>query len=558
MPFDLDRILRGACGGIQERDADLPAWLAQSWQDPDGFMAALGQLRDSATGLKSRPGQQADFFSDLAVRHSASDAVALRAFDPVDGWQTLTYRDLHRRAAVRASSWAAQGVKAGAKVCLIHRVGPELCISLLAALRLGARFALLPPLGGAFVTRRIAAFAPDHLSAEPRYAGLFRGFESLVLQDRGEAAPGFTSHTYRPLDQLALVFSPLVDAPDRGVWLNADEALRGALRDGLFTFSLRSKDVLAAPGFATLQHLPALLFATFLRGATFLHLRVQDLARDPSLLKSTPIRALGVCAGLRDLLLRDPAVRLPEVSFWFRNPEEPIDWIAWPRWMEQCGLAEVPASNVLVDPAAGGSVLFSFPQKGQIHTEVLPIPGRSWALDDLNLSGQPAPGDIGLLGPVPKKGRPPGYVVLSKVRGRYHYAGTRSPRRDGRVFPAAEVVAVAEAMPGVSGASVVAVPSGGAPVQSSFVLLVFIGGSGGAPSREEIGRRIELQMGAPHLPDRIELVPLYPHRDDAGKTDDGWCKAQYLTGALHFKAQHRMYQALTALRDALRAKQEPG
>lgn len=549
MRFDVKEILRS----LAARPPDgppAPEWLARSWADPDGFAAALADFQDGGTPAKSRPGLRFDFFYDLTVRHAATDRVVLRTWDKPHGWQSLTYRQLHDRAAQRASAWAAQGVKARAKVCLLYQVGEELLVSMLAALRLGACIGCLPPEGRAFVRRRLAAFSPDHLAAEPRQAPLFEGFEKLLLKDAGGGPPGFASHTYQPQDPVALVFSPLVDPCDRGVLLNADEAFRGALRDGLWTFALDPGDILAAPGFALLQHLPALLFATLLRGATYLHLDLADLARDVSPLLRHPIRALGVSADLRDLLLRVPQARLNGLGHWFRNLEEPIDWIAWQKWVEQMGLKEVPTSNVLVDPAAGGAVLASARRTGAVHADVDPVPGRRWELRDLNLSGQRAPGDIGLFTGLPDKGRPAPYVVLSRVRGQLHYAGTRAPRRDGRVYPSAEVAEAVSAMPSVLGASVVAVPAGGVPSRARFVLLVFVGGAKNPPSSAGLQRRVELQVGPAHLPDDVKVFPLHP-RFAKGRIDDVWCKAQYLTGALHEKSRDEMFLALTALRDRL-------
>lgn len=555
MPFDVKEILRSLAA--RPRDGEpAPEWLARSWADPDGFAAALTDFQNSGTPAKSRPGLRFDFFYDFAVRHAATNRVALRTWDKARGWQSLTYQELHDRAAQRASAWAGQRVKAGAKVCLVYQPGEELLVSMLAALRLGACIGYLPPEGREFVRRRIAAFAPDHLAAEPRQAPLFKGFEKLLLKSKGGGAAGFASHTYQPQDPVALVFSPLVDPCDRGVLLNADEAFRGALRDGLSTFGLDPGDVLAAAGFPLLQHLPALLFATLLRGATYLHLDLGDLSRDVSPLLRYPIRALGVSAELRDLLLRVPQARFTGLGHWFRNVEEPIDWIAWQKWGEQMGLKEVPTFNVLVDPAAGGAVLASARRPGAVHADIDPVPGRSWELRDLNLTGQPAPGDIGVFTGLPDKGRPLPYVVLSRVRGQLHYAGTRVPRRDGRVFPSAEVAQAVSPMPSVLGASVVAVPEGGVPSRARFILVVFVGGAKNPPSTADLQKRVELEVGPMHLPDDVKVFPLHP-RFTKGRIDDVWCKAQYLTGALHEKSQDEIFLALTALRDELLAKQAP-
>lgn len=548
MPFDVRKILEQLEAGTAS-GAGVPAWLRESWEDPDGFAAALAEAHAGrGSPLKSRIGQNHDFFQDFVVRHGASELIALRTYERTRGWQALSYRQLQEHAGRRAAAWAQQGVKPGAKVCLFYPPGPELLVSLVAALSLGACISFLPPVGRRFIARRLAALAPEHIAAEPHQVLLLEGFEQHLLHSRHVGNPFFTSYSYRPGEPVGLLFSPLAEPPDTPVPLTADMAWRGALVDGLLTFGLGPGDGLAAPGFHPLQHLPALLFATLLRGATFIHLELDDLEVRPALLMEHPPRALGVTPALREVLLR---ARLPlkGVGHWFRNPEEPLDWQSWRDWVKQCGLSEAPVSNVLVDAAAGGTVLCSPRRVGDIHSEAAPAPGRRWALKDLNQSGQEAPGDVGLFSLVPEKGRPPPYVVLPRIRGQYHYGGTRDARREGRLYLSSEVNEALKGLPGLCGTCVFPVPTGGTSGHYRHLLLAFTGSQApqAAASPADIRRRIELLLGPEHLPDRIEFFPLHPRREQ-GQLDDAWCQSQFLTGALHRKASHPMFQALTALR----------
>lgn len=563
MPFDVRKIVEQLEAGAAP-DAGMPSWLPESWSDPDGFTAALADAHAGrGTPLKSRTGQHYDFYQDIVVRHATTDRIALRTYDKTRGWQALSYRQLHEQAGRRATVWAQQGVKPGAKVCLFYPPGPELLVSLAAALGLGACVSFLPPTGRAFIKRRLAKLGPDHIAAEPHQVLLLEGFEKQLLLGRDQGAPIFASHTYKPAEPVGLLFSPLSETPDTPVPLTAGDAWRGALVDGLLTFGLGPGDALAAPGFHPLQHLPALLFATLLRGATFIHLEPADVEARPALLNEHPLRALGVTPATRDVLLRTRTT-LKGVGHWFRNPEEPLDWQSWRDWLKQGGLASVPFSNVLVDATAGGTVLCSqrrvveitpadtvlpLQRRGDVHMEVAPAPGLAWALKDANQSGQDAVGDVGLFTPLPDKKRFPAYVVLSRIRSQYHYGGTRDARREGRVYLVGEVTETLEGHPGLRGASVLSVPAGGTAVQHRFVLLAFTGApTPEAPvSQADLRRRVELQLGAEHLPDRMEFFPLYPHRKKE-KTDAAWCQSQFVTGALYRKSQHPMFQALTALR----------
>ncbi|MGZ3459744.1 MAG: long-chain fatty acid--CoA ligase, partial [Archangium sp.] len=537
----------------------VPDWQQESWKDPEGFAAALAVAHvGRGAPLKSRTGQHYDFFHDLVVRHGNSDRIALRSYDRRSGWQVLGYKQLHEQAARRATEWAKQGVKAGAKVCLLYSVGSELLISLAAALGLGACISFLPPQGRRFIARRLEALEPDHIAAEPHQVLLLAGFEKQLLNSRGQASPAFTSHTYKPDEPVGLLFSPLVEPPGTPALLTAEDAWRGALVDGLLTFSLGPGELLAAPGYHPLQHLPAFLFTTLLRGATYLHIELADLEANPALLTEQPLRALGVTPALRDLLLRT-RTPLKSVAHWFRNPEEPIDWQAWRAWVKQCGLSTVPSSNVLVDPAAGGAVLGSPRRVRDVHTEAPPAPGRLWALHDVNMSGQEAPGDVGVFALLPNEERPPAYVVLTRAYGLYHYGGPRTARREGRVYPAAEVAEAVQELAFVRGATVVPAPTGGVAGHYRHVLLVFTGAQAQQASAwlQEIRRCLELQLGAEHLPDRTEFIPLYPRKVD-GQVDEAWCHAQYQTGALYRKSSDPLFQALTALRGHLLEKEGQG
>lgn len=174
------------------------------------------------------------------------------------------------------------------------------------------------------------------------------------------------------------------------------------------------------------------------------------------------------------------------------------------------------------------------------------------------MSGQQAPGDLGVFTLMPPDERPPGYLVLTRAFGVYHYGGPRSARRDGRVYPGAEVSAAVAELPFVRGACVVPAPTGGVAGHYRQVLLVFTGAQAPTPGPwlQELRRCIEQQLGAEHLPDRTEFVPLYPRRVK-GRVDEGWCHTQYLTGALYRKSSDPLFQHLTALRGQLLEKQGP-
>lgn len=549
MPFDLRAIL-AQLDAASPAEAGMPTWLPQSWADPEGFTAALAPAHvGRGAPFKSRAGQHFDFFHDLVGRHASTDRVALRAFERGRGWQTLTYRQLHEQSAKRAAAWAQQGVKPGAKLCLVLHPSPELLVSMAAALALGACITLLPPVGRRFVARRLAELKPDHVMAEPHQTPLLGDFARCLLPTQGPGTPAFSSYTYKPGEVVGLLFSPLADPPSVPMPLLAEDAWLGALVDGLLTFGLSPGEALAAPGFHPLQHLPALLFTTLLRGATYVHLEPGDVEATPSLLTEHPLRALGITSATRDVLLRT-RTSLKGLGHWFRNAESLLDWQAWREWVKQCGMASVPCFNVLVDSTAGGAVLCSQRRVGDIHTECPPAPGRRWALHDLNQSGQEAASDSGLFALLPTENRLPSYAVIVRLRNSFHYAGPRDARREGRVYPFDEVTETLMEEPGPPvSTSLVPVPVGGMAGDYRYVMLVFTGAQppAAAPTHADLRRRIELQMGPEFVPDRFEFFPLFPRLKE-GRVDTEWCQTQYFTGALHHKASDPLNQALTALR----------
>jgi hypothetical protein len=310
-----------------------------------------------------------------------------------------------------------------------------------------------------------------------------------------------------------------------------------------------------------------MLFAAWIMGATYLHISEQDAVFDPALLEIYPLRTMGLTPRVRDAYLQARRGHRPPWAHVVRNPEEPCDWEAWRAFLEGCDLGEVPISNLVLDAAAGGALLSSARRPGKPYLanlqSVVPAPGRPWQLLDFTRSGQPSAADAGVYARLSgdKKPKPiePQYLVLARRGAEYLYGGTLEPRRCGRVFPVDEVLAVAARAAFLDGAAVVPVVSGGAASEARFVLVGFTGDEPSAafdatlePRCAELRRLVAAALGAEHVPDRIDLFPLYARRIDE-KTDLDWSQAQYLGGLLFRKARTPIFQRLRALRRSLRA-----
>ncbi|MCY1059600.1 AMP-binding protein [Nannocystis sp. SCPEA4] len=499
-------------------------------------------------------------------RHVGSGRIALRVYTAWTAagsrWQALSYDELHALASLRAASWAAQGVSPGAVVCIVLPFGVECVVSLLAALRLGACPSLLEPGGPDYLVRRLDALAPQHVVTEPIHIPTLGPFADRVLGTcPGGHVPRADSHWYRPDERCAALFSPLRRAPHVPVPVRAEALYLGALRDGAVTLALRPGDHLAAPGFDTLQHQPALLFSALLMGATYVHLAADEVLRDPLVLEAFALRSVGLGAVVAGALLRTRAIHQPRWAHVFRNPEEPTDWESWRALIETVGLGDTPMANVLIEAASGGALLCSPHRPGKAHLatlmNVVPAAGRPWRLLDFTGSGQPAVGDVGVFATDDAPTEPRHIVLARRHGGEYLYGGTTEPRRSGRTYPVAEVLAALADCPFLQGTDVVAVPAGGPTVEYRFVLLGFTGPEPQAqfdamlaPRLEELRRVLCTRLMADFLPDVIELFPCAARETD-GQLDRAWCQSQYLGGSLYAKVRTPVFQRLTALRGAL-------
>lgn len=562
MTFDFDSIRARleapiAPGRTPALDAPGPgAWLAQSWREPAAFWRALTAYHAglSSPAPKSHPAEGFDFYYDLVLRHRP-ERTALRCYRGNGRWQTHTYGDLDARSTGQVHDWTQRGLAPGAKVCLLFPVGEELLVALLTALRLGLHISYLPPRGTAWVADRLAALRPDRVVTSRAYLPLTSGHKSLLLGDTVEAAVGSRRllYTYAPEATVGSFFSEHVEPAHVPLPLRASELHLGALRDGLLMLSLRPGDALATAGLSPLAHQPALLLSTLLCGGTFVHVDAADFAADPALLAGLPLRSIGLSATARDQLLASHVSAHAGWGHWFRNPEEALDLQTWRRFVQQLKLDGVPHSNLQLDAASGGSVLWSLRQRGQVHAEVLPAAGRPWSLRSLQSpsggAGAPeAAGDFGLYAPTAPE-RPP-YIVLVRGGDEMIYGGTVGKRSGGRVFPVREIVQAARGAPGVIAAAVVddGVTRFGQPLRT---LVGFTGATRcGVEIERALRERIAKTVGTELVPDRLTLVPLFP-RLRAGQLDQRWCETEQATAQLFHKPRQPLFQLLTLLRRAV-------
>jgi len=273
---------------------------------------------------------------------------------------------------------------------------------------------------------------------------------------------------------------------------------------------------------------------------------------------------VGIDERTRDALLRHPSPIGERIGHWFRDPTTSQQFELWQRFVGEVGLQRTWSANLKWEAAHGGCTLFSLRRQGQVHFEVLPGAGVAWRLADPAHPGRESVTGHGLLAVIPPGAEEPAPVATAAIIARHGsgwvFAGSQENTRRGVYYPAGEVLEAIEGAPGCLGASLCFAPLLGGETASVAVLMVFVGRAGpvdDAQLRQILERRIRQEMGAEHLPDRIQFFPLAPRRDEAGAIDHAWCRSQYLTGSLSSKSKDELFGCISLLRERLGQESGP-
>lgn len=513
--------------------------LAESWERPDDFAAAsLTSLARRTGALASRLDGTIQLYSDLIARHARGPNTAVVSFSRQDGWRSLSYAELDRRASARAAAWRRAGVKPASCVAIVLDPGPESLVAYGATLRLGARACFVPPVGARMLAARLEALAPDHTVFDP--------YEPPPLEPRWHACllpsldtpvgAGAAPVGYAPEGACATLLAPLRHAVEAAP-LPAIRALQAAARDALLVWKLSPGTLIAAPFAHPTQHLPALWNATLLAGATWVHIPDDDLRADAGLFNQQQIHTAVLGNEARRVFEQAQIKGAERWSRCFRHLEEPLDWPAWSGFFSRQRLARVPCANVLIDSSAGGAVLASALRPGSVSARALPVAGQPWALKD---------GTGVFAARWGKKPAFPPWFILGAQGTEFLYGGAVTERRDGRVFPSREVVKLAETAPGCLGAAVVPMPD--RPGSSRFALCVMLGARAVDPAAEAaLKAQLRAALGTDAEPDVVTMLPGFPRRIGK-KLDEAWMRQQYRSGMTQRKAENSVFAVIRALR----------
>jgi len=532
----------------QRSPVDL-AWLEMSWKDPVGFCKGLHLYSDRRQEgqSKSTPWFRYDFYHDLLARHKNRTEPALIWFEK-GTWHRWTYAELQREVNSLAASWEMAGVQPGETLAILYPSGFRWLAALLAGLRLGLVVNSLPPQGNAFVRRRLDTVNPQWLAADQLYRHQLAGaWQAKVLPDTlSSSEPLRRSYEYPGSAIVAQCFDPTSPTIDQVRPVDADTLYLGALRDGVLALGIKPGQVCAAPGWHILESQPALILAVLLSGATWLHIDLTDIEKEPEHLLDQHIDVLGVSRSLRDLLRRNPPVGEKTWRYWFRHPAESADSTIWQDFIRELQLEQSYSGNLLWNMAWGGAVLFSVRCRGQSHLKVLPAAGMHWQLGIVDSPDLPCLGGWGrvALAKVEKDkivwtAMP---AILVPYLNAWIYLGQYPRGRAGRTYPRQEVLDLLSDR--VMYRAVVEVSVYGGDADPRQVLLMF----GQGIDTAALQLHIETELGAEFLPDRIECLPLLPKRNAEGGADQQWCQFHYLSGELYRRQRSEVFRCLSELK----------
>lgn len=557
-PAQLDlRVISATLRGGEASDAWMKAWLSVTFEAPGRFLEMLyAHVLSPRSGMKSRLGREYDLYHDCVLAHVERRAPALFAREGGE-YTEISYAMLHQRCSALSAAWDSLGVERGQSVCVTLPLGVDYTVSLLTALRMGLVVSTLEPCGPSFVQNRLPALSPDWIVASERLRGALRLPRDRVLPPRAERdASGLASCRYAP-NEVALRLLSSFGEVGTETTVTASSLHASLLRDGLFVFGLGPSDVLAAPGFDPTQAQPHLLLVALAAGACYAVIDEADLEANPEVAERAHISVLGVSNGLRDRLLARGAGWLGAAGrAWFRSLTEVYEMERWELLGRALADRRLDGFSVFMNAATGGVELWSPRSASPCGRSVWPAPGRTFQLFEVGAGGLPAINDAGVY--TVMDGKEPATLPLPRLllgrRGDgYVYSGALDLGRDAQVYPGAEVAWIAARLPGVRHAAVVLQP-GRWLNEARVVLVVFVDDARGPDGRVavpvtvgEVRAHLAREMGERFDPDRIDIFPLRP-RLVGGEVDEGWCRSQYRSGALHAKARSETFLLLSRMR----------
>ncbi|MBU2628475.1 MAG: hypothetical protein KKE61_07650, partial [Proteobacteria bacterium] len=328
------------------------------------------------------------------------------------------------------------------------------------------------------------------------------------------------------------------------------------IRDGFIGLGLCPGDIFAAPGFNDGLTQPSFALAVLMNGATCLHISMTDITKDPNLLTIYPLKVLGICSQLRDILMEHPVRKVRIWDSWFRDPTDSSDMHVWDMFIKKLELTDIPAGCMVWNSAMGGGLLFSRRRKGQALQNVLPLPGRKWQLTMMADDTTEALGGLGHFCVAASLGKDeevylPTPCILMDTFLEKIFLNLTIPVRKGIYYPKKFITEVVRKIDDCKDAVIVEIQNTGNTATFEFHLLIFCGTKKSihpADIIKKINDTIQSQIGKAFFVDNIYLFPLFPRRAENNTIDEDWCCLQYLNGGLNRKSKDELFLGLSGIR----------
>ncbi len=530
----------------QAFEAWFARWLPLTYAASDAFEQALYAFAGLRRGgLKSSRGAAYDFYYDTIVAHLGASRRALVTHS-ARGSEQLSFDALHARSGALYGAWRQLGVEPGDVICIGLPLGVDYAVALVTALRIGAVVCFAPASGTAFLRQRLIDSEADFVVLRERDQTLLDGLDSKPLPREGERDLGSAdAYSYRADEVVLRCFSPHGRDPLELVEVPAALLHASLVRDATLVLALEPGDTVAAPGWDPLVCQPSLLLATWFAGAAHAELGAESVVRQPELLAACQVNLLGVRPELRDAFAELAAWPAPSVRAWFRNLTDALAMAPWDRFGKLASASGVFGFNTAFSQSAGGALLRGPTLIDEPTLRAWPAPGRPWLLTEVLGGTLESLRDSGVYTPFYEAKALDGTprLVLSRSERGYECSGALDVGPDACTYPIEEVSRAAQRHPTLTYASVVVSNRG---INSANVTLLAFCEDPNAVDRGDLLRWLEREMGPRYLPTRVEVFGLLPR---VGKTgvDHGWCRSQYLSGALTKKASDPLFTMISRL-----------
>lgn len=537
-------------------------WLDSSYSNNEDFWRSLKGAADELLPVKlsSILFTQYNFHYDFIVRNLGLSNPALSWYEPASGFKSLSYRELGDLVSARATAWKGAGLKPGQTVCIIRPMGLDLIVELFAALKIGCKAVVLPQRGSSFIRRRLEALDPPFIAADARVLPVLKPWRDRVCPEAIKGGyfndDARDSHVYKSGSPVFAVYDPANPESLEPTDIAGDTAYLGALRDGLLCLGLGPGQAYCAPGLEFMETCPSLFMAGLMCGATYIHLKPDDIESSPQLVTKNKVKAFGVSKKVREILTARPVDAAGAWQSWFRNPAEAADMDGWHHFIKKLNLLNSYSFNLRWNPAAGGCTMMSARRKGAAHMNVLPAPGSGWQFADA--AGAPVLADFGNFA-LATPGIPgneemkPSRDIIMKHSGELMFGGIDTVHRRGMIYAQNEVFEVLKAAFRGFYLSSAAVPQVDPAHPWLIVLLAFHGAQtvDQAKTAAEIMAAVKDELGEEYLPDKVEFLPLYPRFLPDMQIDHEWCREQYLSGRLALRTENPAFRGITRIRACL-------